>query len=156
MSTHIGGREGQAALNPVLNKLAFFLNYSTHGHGTRSRNRNNKELICLKLIRLYPLHLAIGAFFGRTQLHSWQKGTILHPACSGAHLISTLLYLPTILLTNSKMRLENISLLDHKTKLPLSGTLDCPLLEWQPSFYRKVKMCGSKQGSYCSLAANIN
>ena len=50
---HIGGREGQAALNPVLNNLASFLNYSTHGRSTKSRNRNNKELICLKPIRFY-------------------------------------------------------------------------------------------------------
>ena len=50
---HIGGREGQAALNPVLNKLASILNYSTHGRDTKSSNRNNKKLICLKLIQFY-------------------------------------------------------------------------------------------------------
>ena len=44
-------------------------------------------------------------------------------------LISTLLYLPSNLLTNSEMRLEVIFLLDPKTKLPLSGSLDYPLLE---------------------------
>jgi len=54
------------------------------------------------------------------------------------------------------MRLEDISLLDPKTKLPLSWSLDYPPLELQPCFYRKVKMCSSKQGSYCSLAANKN
>ena len=53
-------------------------------------------------------------------------------------LISTLLYQPSNLLTNSEMRLEVISLLDPKTKLSLSGSLDYPLLEFQPSFYSKV------------------
>ena len=70
---------------------------------------------------------------------------------------SSLLYLLLYnLLANSEMRLEGISLLDPTTKLPLSGSLEYPSLEWQPSFCRKVKMRGSKQGNYCSLAANEN
>ena len=142
----------------------------------------------------YPLHIAIGALSGRTLLHSWQKGTTLHSACSGAHKIWYYLSnfgglgnsitcgqmecfltkhswyatstnphphlyspLPTLInnpFTNSEMRLEDISLFHPTTKLSLSGSLAYPSLEWQLSFYMNVNMCGLKQGSYCSLAAN--
>ena len=37
----------------ILNQLASSINYSTHSPGTKSRNRNNKELKYLKLIRFY-------------------------------------------------------------------------------------------------------
>ena len=37
----------------ILNQLASSFNYSTHSPGTKSRNRNNKELKYLKLIRFY-------------------------------------------------------------------------------------------------------
>ena len=45
MCLHIVGREDQAALNPVFNKRASFLNCSTHSRGYKSRNRNNIELV---------------------------------------------------------------------------------------------------------------
>ena len=58
--------------------------------------------------------------------------------------MSTLLYLPFNLLTSSDIRLEDSSLFDPTTKLPLSGSLDYPSVKWQPSFYMKVKMWGLK------------
>ena len=53
----------------ILNQLASSFNYSTHSPGTKSRNRNNKELKYLKLIRFY--------------IHSTQKSEpILKGPCS--------------------------------------------------------------------------
>ena len=54
VSTH--RRKGRPSNpNPMINKLASFLRYSTHGQGSISRNRNNKEQICLKPIR-FKIH----------------------------------------------------------------------------------------------------
>ena len=66
------GPEPRAQLAIVL------LNYSSHGRGTRSRNRNNIELLCLILIQL-----AIGALSVRAL--SLLPETTPHSACSSAH-----------------------------------------------------------------------
>ena len=46
-----GGREGQVALEPCAQLANLLFNYRTNGQGTKSRNRNNKELICLILVQ---------------------------------------------------------------------------------------------------------
>ena len=59
------------------------------------------------------------------------------PVLQSLILISTLIYLPSNLLTNSEMRLEVIFLLDPKTKLSLSGSLD--LMNFNHPFIAKYK-----------------
>jgi len=74
--------------------------------------------------------------------------------------ISTILYtIPSNLLSSDEIRLNDISLLDSldpTTKFFESGSLDYPSLNSNRPYFRKVKMCGSEQGSYCFLAANRN
>ena len=79
-----------------------------------------------------------------------------HIPSSRVHIHSAMFFINWIKIYNNNSIFSSTSFASYAFRyLPTYQTLvwyiGYPLLEWQPFFYRKGKMCSSQQGCYCSL-----
>ena len=129
---HIGGKEGQVDLNPMLNYLESFLNYNQIPFWKGPVSATWAELIIgdnmhSAWIWYFVRNFAtLGNSLTCEQMEWFNQNNSDTPLLQTLMHISTLLYIPSNLLTSNEMRLKNIFLLDPTTKLLLSWSIDYP------------------------------